>query len=225
MQQNGDLTRRLEQATLDASVQNDAARFQLVLTQEIHHRMKNMLAIVGAIIRQSMRSTTDIREAEAAIGARLIAMARAHDLLLQAKLESASLAVIVRGAIEAHDTAVGRISVHGADMEIQPSAILPITLTLNELCTNATKYGSLSIPDGGVALNWALDDASTSLIFRWVESDGPAVLPPKSRSLGSKLVEEVLPRQLGGRASLNFRPLGIEYELAVPMARLGAMEP
>ena len=225
VEQNSDLTRRLEQAALDATVQDEVARFQVVLTQEIHHRMKNMLAMVAAIVRQSMRSATDIREAEAAIATRLMAMARAHDLLLHAKLKSASLAAIVRGAVEAHDTVLGRISVHGADMDIQPASILPLTLALNELCTNATKYGSLSIPDGGVALTWALDEAGTSLIFRWVESGGPAVLPPKSRSLGSKLVEEVLPRQLGGRASLNFHPAGLEYEIAVPMARLGAMKP
>ncbi len=225
VEQNSDLTRRLEQAARDAAVQNEVARFQVVLTQEIHHRMKNMLAMVAAIVRQSMRSATDIREAEAAIATRLMAMARAHDLLLHAKLKSASLATIVRGAIEPHDTALGRISVDGADMDIQPASILPLTLALNELCTNATKYGSLCIPAGGVALTWALDDTGTSLIFRWVESGGPVVLPPKSRSLGSKLVEEVLPRQLGGRASLNFHPAGLEYELAVPVAHLGATKP
>jgi two-component sensor histidine kinase len=110
-------------------------------------------------------------------------------------------------------------------MDIQPASILPLTLALNELCTNATKYGSLCIPAGGVALTWALDDTGTSLIFRWVESGGPAVLPPKTRSLGSKLMEEVLPRQLGGTASLIFHPAGLEYELAVPVAHLGATKP
>lgn len=224
VEQNGDLIRRLEQAALDATVQNEAAGFQLVLTQEIHHRMKNMLAMVAAIVRQSMRSATDMREAEAAIGTRLMAMGKAHDLLLRAKLKSAGLIAIVQGAIEPHDTAFGRISIHGVDMEIQPAAIVPLTLALNELCTNATKYGSLSIPAGGVALAWALDDAGTSLIFRWVESGGPAVLPPKSRNLGSKLVEDVLPRQLGGRASLNFHPPGLEYELVIPVARLGTLQ-
>ena len=219
-EQNTRLTRMLEQAGQDASDRQEEARFQLILTEEIHHRMKNMLAMVAAIVRQTMRSATDMREAQAAIETRLIAMGRAHDLLLQANLQSARLIAIVRGAIEQHDTAFGRISLHGADMEIQPASILPLTLALNELCTNATKYGALSIPDGEVALSWALDDARSSLIFRWVESRGPLVVPPKSKSLGSKLVEEVLPRQLGGRAQLSFCPSGFEYELAVPMARL-----
>jgi len=219
-EQNTRLARMLEQAGQDASDRQEEARFQLILTEEIHHRMKNMLAMVAAIVRQTMRSATDMREAQAAIETRLIAMGRAHDLLLQANLQSARLIAIVRGAIEQHDTAFGRISILGADMEIQPASILPLTLALNELCTNATKYGALSIPDGEVALSWALDDARSSLIFRWVESRGPLVVPPKSKSLGSKLVEEVLPRQLGGRAQLSFCPSGFEYELTVPMARL-----
>ena len=223
-EQNSHLTSRLEQAALDAKAQGEAARFQIVLTEEIHHRMKNMLAMVAAIVRQSMRSTTDIRDAEAAIATRLMAMAKAHDLLIQANCKSASLIAIVRGAVEQHDTAYGRISIGGADMEIQPSSILPLTLALNELCTNATKYGSLSVADGAVAVTWALGDGGSAVIFRWVESGGPTVLPPKSKSLGSKLVEEILPRQLNGRAQLSFHPLGFEYELAVPMARLGAVK-
>ena len=72
---------------------------------------------------------------------------------------------------------------------------------------------------------WGVGEAGTVLIFRWVESGGPAVVPPRSRSLGSKLVEEVLPRQLGGRANLSFHPPGLEYELTVPVARLGAQQP
>ena len=110
-------------------------------------------------------------------------------------------------------------------MDIQPSSILPLTLVLNELCTNATKYGALSVPDGHIAMAWGVGEAGTVLIFRWVESGGPAVVPPRSRSLGSKLVEEVLPRQLGGRANLSFHPPGLEYELTVPVARLGAQQP
>jgi two-component sensor histidine kinase len=223
--QNGLLTRRLEQAALDATALTESAQLQVILTEEIHHRMKNMLTMVAAIVRQSMRSATDMREAEVAIGTRLMAMAKAHDLLLQANLKSASLSAIVQGATEQHDTATGRISVGGVDMEIQPSSILPLTLALNELCTNATKYGALSVPRGRVTLTWTLDGDGSVLILRWLESDGPAVLPPRLKSLGSKLLEMVLPDQLGGRAQLNFHPSGFEYELAVPMARLGALKP
>src|SRR5665213_1855929 len=93
--QNAYLTKMLKQAGLDAEAQVVAARIQSVLTDEIHHRMKNMLTMVTAIVRQSMRSATNIADAEAAISTRLMAMARAHDLLLKANLKSAGLASII----------------------------------------------------------------------------------------------------------------------------------
>src|SRR5258708_5543415 len=108
--QNAYLTKMLVQAGLDAEAQVVAARIQSVLTNEIHHRMKNMLTMVTAIVRQSMRSAINIPDAEAAISARLVAMARAHDLLLKAELQSASLLGVIVGAIEQHNTALGRIA-------------------------------------------------------------------------------------------------------------------
>ncbi len=208
----------LVQAGLDAEAQVVAARIQSVLTDEIHHRMKNMLTMVTAIVRQSMRSATSLADAEAAISTRLIAMAKAHDLLLKAELKSARLGTVIHGAIEQHDTAQGRISVQGSDVDIVPSAILPLTLILNELCTNATKYGALSRAGGSVALTWALQTGQLTL--RWIEQGGPAVAPPGARSFGTRLIEDALPRQLGGRGHLAFPVSGVEFELIVPIEGL-----
>src|SRR5690242_12854808 len=119
--QNAALTALLEQAGLDAQASIVAARIQAVLTDEIHHRMKNMLAMVTAVVRQSMRSAATMPEAEAAIGARLIAMSNAHELLLKADLKAASLSAVIQGAIGQHNTAAGRIDVAGDEFEIIPS--------------------------------------------------------------------------------------------------------
>src|SRR6266446_9355573 len=78
------LSRLLDKAGLDAAARDAAERVQAVLTEELHHRMKNVLSMVAAIVRQSMRSATDLEQAEAAITRRLVAMGRAHDLLLKA---------------------------------------------------------------------------------------------------------------------------------------------
>jgi len=187
--QNAALTALLEQAGLDAQASIVAARIQAVLVDEIHHRMKNMLAMVTAIVRQSMRSTTSMAEAEAAIGTRLIAMSNAHELLLKSDLKAASLSAVIQGAIGQHNTAAGRIDVAGDEFEIIPSSILPLTLTLNELCTNATKYGALSNDSGRVALVWKPDAAGRHLVFTWIESGGPAVAAPTLRSFGTRLIE------------------------------------
>ncbi len=217
---NAYLTEMLRQAGLDAEAQVVAARIQNVLMDEIHHRMKNMLTMVTAIVRQSMRSATTLAGAEAAISTRLIAMAKAHDLLLKADIKSASLTTIIHGAIEQHDTAVGRISIAGPEVQIIPASILPLTLILNELCTNATKYGALSRQGGSVALTWALDAQGTTLTLRWVESGGPLVMEPQARSFGTRLVEGAIPRQLGGIGVLSFPPSGVEFVLTIPFEAL-----
>jgi two-component sensor histidine kinase len=214
------LQQLLEQAGLDAKAQIVAAQIQGVLTTEIHHRMKNMLAMVTAIVRQSLRSSVSVGDAEVAICARLMAMAKAHDFLLATNRKSASLIDVVRAAVEQHDTALSRIAVGGDAIDISPSSILPLTLTLNELCTNATKYGALSSAAGSVTVRWVLDDVGKSVHFKWIESGGPAVTAPGARSLGTRLIEDALPRQLGGRAHLGFRRAGLEYELVVPQNRL-----
>jgi two-component sensor histidine kinase len=217
-EQNATLLKLLEQAGLDSEQRDIAARVQTVLTNELHHRMKNMLTMVTAIVRQSLRSANDLAEAEAAIAARLVAMAKAHDLLLKADWQSADLATVIRAAIEQHCNPSGRIAVQGEALEIASAAILPLALLFNELCTNATKYGALSKDDGAVTISWTRDAAN--LVLRWAEKGGPPVVPPRLKSFGTRLIESGIPRQLGGAGILTFPPPGALFELTVPLARL-----
>jgi two-component sensor histidine kinase len=212
------LTEMLRQAGLDAEARDVAERIQKVLTDELHHRMKNMLAMVAAIVRQTMRTAGNLQDAEAAIGARLMAMAKAHDLLLKSDWKSTGLLTVLKSAVAQHDTAAGRIAVTGSDIQIASSAILPLTLALNELCTNAAKYGALSNDAGRVDLTARADDKTVTIL--WAESAGPPVHAPKRKSLGSTLIESALPRQLGGTGHLIFAPSGISFTLTLPRDRL-----
>lgn len=216
--QNAYLTEMLIQAGLHAEAQVVAARIQTVLTDEIHHRMKNMLTMVTAVVRQSMRSATSLAEAESAIGTRLIAMAKAHDLLLRADWQSANLIDVIKGAIDQHNAASGRIILQGDDLEIASASILPLSLLLNELCTNATKYGALSRDTGRVALSWT--QGPGILHVTWVESGGPPVITPGNKSFGTRLIETGIPRQFGAEGRLRFPPTGAEFEMDIPLARL-----
>jgi two-component sensor histidine kinase len=218
---NAYLSGLLKEAGVDAARRDIAESLQTVLTEELHHRMKNMLAMVTSIIRQSMRSTDSMEEAEKAIAARLMAMGKAHDLLLEVDWKSAELSDVIKGAILQHSTDARRIRINGPDIRIASTAILPLTLMLNELCTNAAKYGALSNDDGYVELNWDRDPVEKRTAFKWLEAKGPPVLPAKSRSFGSRLLEEALPRQLGGRGQLVFHPSGAEFQCIVPDHGLG----
>jgi two-component sensor histidine kinase len=215
---NAYLTEKLHQAGLDAEARDVAERIQRVLTDELHHRMKNMLTMVAAIVRQTMRTAGSLQDAEAAIGIRLMAMANAHDLLLKADWKSTDLHTVLKSAVEQHDTAAGRIAVAGSDIQITASAILPLTLTLNELCTNAVKYGALSNDTGRVDIICRADDKMLTIL--WVESAGPPVRAPERKSLGSTLIENALPRQMGGTGQLMFVPSGLNFTLTLPRDRL-----
>jgi two-component sensor histidine kinase len=216
--ENTHLTQMLKQAGLDAQARDVADRIQGMVIGEIHHRMKNMLTMVTAIVRQSMRSAASLDDAQVAIDLRLQAMARAHDLLLKADWKSTSLRDLVQGAVQQHDTVQGRIAITGTDIQIVASAIQPLILALNELCTNAIKYGALSNDAGHVAIGWTT--AADMLSLRWVESGGPAVAPPARKSFGMRLIADALPRQLGATARLDFAPPGLIFELVVPLHRL-----
>src|ERR1700710_2437794 len=105
----------LAQAGIDAEQRETADNLQKLILEELHHRIKNTLATVSAIASQSLRTATSIEHGQQAIEGRLQALGQAHDLLLQARWSSTSLANTIRGATEPYDSeAAGRFLIQGA---------------------------------------------------------------------------------------------------------------
>jgi two-component sensor histidine kinase len=212
----------LAQAGIEAEKRDAAEKLQKLILEELHHRIKNTLATVSAIASQSLRNATSIEHGQHAIESRLLALGRAHDLLLQAQWSNASLANIIRGATEPYDSEErDRFSIAGPDLSIVSGAVLALAMTLNELCTNTTKFGALSVPSGRVAIGWSVDEPTQRLRLTWTESNGPEVHPPTRRSFGTRLME-TLGKQLSGEVTLAYDPAGFVYTLNVP---LGALKP
>jgi len=210
----------LAQAGIDARERDAADKLQKLILEELHHRIKNTLATVGAIVTQSMRNTPSTKLAQQAIDGRLQALGRAHDLLLQARWTSAELGTIVRAATEAFDNPdAPKFSIEGPDIQITSGAVIAIAMTLNELCTNTTKFGALSMSTGHVDIAWTVDGPTQRLHLTWTEEDGPAVQVPTVRSFGTRLVE-TLGRQLKGVVLMTFEPSGFVYRLDVPLMSL-----
>ena len=210
----------LAQAGIDAKEREAADKLQKLILEELHHRIKNTLATVGAIASQSLRHAPSIQDAQHAIEGMLQALGRAHDLLLQVRWTGADMRKIVSGATEPFDNADRpRFSIDGPDVEIASGAVIAIAMTLNELCTNTTKFGALSMPDGHVDVSWAVDAAR--LRFTWKELSGPVVTAPTRQSFGTRLIE-TLGRQLKGDVKLSYQPDGFVYVLDVPLASLEA---
>jgi two-component sensor histidine kinase/CheY-like chemotaxis protein len=212
----------LAQAGIDAREREAADKLQKLILEELHHRIKNTLATVSAIASQSLRTATSIEHGQQAIEGRLVALGRAHDLLLQARWANASLEQTIRGATEPYVTiGSGRISIAGPAISIASGAVIALAMTLNELCTNTTKFGALSVPAGRVEIVWEIDEAAQRLRLTWSEKNGPVVHPPTRQSFGSRLIGS-LGQQLKGEVALSYDAAGFVYTLNVPMASLVA---
>ncbi|WP_293904575.1 HWE histidine kinase domain-containing protein [Phenylobacterium sp.] len=218
-----DAARLLEEAGIDAHEQEGAKRLQRLLLEELHHRMKNMLTNVVAITSQSLRSAATVEEARVAITSRLAAFGRAQDLLLKANEAGAMLTDLVAAAVKPFESdEIPRFIIPFAAIEIGPAAVLPLTLSLNELCTNAVKYGALSNPSGRVEIISTVDAQSQSFSLTWTETGGPRVVQPTRRGFGTRLLG-ALAGQLHGEVRVRYEPEGIVYQLDSPLPVLQAL--
>jgi two-component sensor histidine kinase len=210
----------LAKAGIDAKEREASDKLQKLILEELHHRIKNTLATVSAIVSQSLRNVQGAEHAQQAIEGRLQALGRAHDLLLQARWSSADLGRIIRGATEAFDKPdEPKFSIAGPDIQMTSGAVIAIAMTLNELCTNTTKFGALSVPEGRVDIAWTADLKAQRLHLTWTERNGPAVHAPERRSFGTRLIE-TLGKQLKGDVQLTYEPAGFVYAFDVPLASL-----
>lgn len=209
----------LAQAGIDAKEREAADKLQKLILDELHHRIKNSLAIVGAIASQSLRNATSIAHGQETIDSRLGALGRAHDLLKEVNWANASLAHTLRGATEPYDSQSRRFCMTGPEIKITSGAVIALAMTINELCTNTTKFGALSVPAGHVDIVWAVDQETNRLRLVWTEKNGPHVTEPQRRSFGTRMMTS-LGQQLRGQVELAYDPSGFVYTLDVPVSAL-----
>jgi two-component sensor histidine kinase/CheY-like chemotaxis protein len=212
----------LARAGIDAREREAADKLQKLILGELHHRIKNTLATVSAIASQSLRTATSLDHGQKAIEGRLVALGRAHDLLMQVSWANASLTHTLSGATEPYDSrGARRFHFNGPDIQITSSAVIALAMTFNELCTNTTKFGALSVANGRVEIVWTIDEEKQRLRLTWTERGGPTVDLPKRRSFGTRMMES-LGQQLNGHVRLAYEPSGFVYALNVPLGSIKA---
>lgn len=210
-------------AAVDISERKEGEAHLRLLMRELTHRSKNLLAVIQAMARQTARHAGSVDKFLERFSARVQALARSHDLLVQESWHGASLRDLVRSQLAYYlDREPDQVSIDGPDIRLKPEAAQSLGLALHELAANAAKHGALSRSRGRVAISWQhlSDDGGFELV--WRETSGPKVSEPKRRGFGSMVIEHNLTRALDAKVSLDFAADGLTCRVSVPRNQLAA---
>ena len=206
--------------TTDVTDRKRAEEHQQLLINELNHRVKNTLTTVQSIASQTLRTAANKEEARKAFEDRLLALSRAHDVLTRENWEGATVRALVAQMVEPYaNHAENRLHAEGPVLWLSPRAALALAMALQELATNAVKYGALSGDQGRITLTWRIDAQDPQRMhLRWEEQGGPPVTPPRRRGFGTRLIERGLAQDLDGAVEIAFEPGGVVCTIAAKIA-------
>jgi two-component sensor histidine kinase len=197
---------------------------QQILLAELQHRTRNLLALVQAMARRTLRSAGSFKEFAEMYESRLAALSRVQSVIASTGDDTVNLRLLVEAELEAHQgDASDRISVAGPDIEIPTSSAQTLALAIYELATNAVKHGAIGQPHGHLAVTWRLETGRVQpgrLVLEWRERGVamPDAASPRRKGYGSELIEKALPYQLSAETSIYFGADGVHCTIAVPFS-------
>ncbi|MCQ0989357.1 sensor histidine kinase [Jiella marina] len=209
--------------TFDVTERATAEEQRRLIIGELDHRMKNLLAMINAIIAMSGSQGMSLPDYKRALLARMGALSQTHNLLVAGHWTGTTLQDLIAGEMGAYGYPEGdRVVVSGPDVPLGPGLGLAMGLALHELATNAAKYGALSASGGRVTMDWSLraGRGETRLAFEWRESGGPPVEPPTRRGFGSVLIERMM-RLRGAEVAIDYAPEGLCCRIDLPVGDVG----
>lgn len=186
---------------------------QEVLIAELNHRVRNILALISGLVRKSGDTAAALGDYTDMLEGRILALARAHDQITQDNWGPAP----IRQLFETEGgqyLADARLTLPHAAVMLEPIAFTTLALVVHELMTNSAKYGALS-GQGRVDIDWSVDDAG-DLVLLWREQGGPAVQPPRRHGLGTTIIEQSIPHDLGGDAKVSYAATGFAGRFVIP---------
>ena len=204
---------------VDISERKRTEEEQALLLRELHHRVKNTLATVQAIMGSTARSAETIEDFTTALIGRIGALAKTHRLLSD-EGRSATFLDILHSELDAFDDGSHeRVRLSGPEVVMPARLAVSVGMAIHELVTNSAKYGALSVYGGNVEVNWTvvIDAKGRTLNFDWTERGGPAVTPPQRKGFGTRLLEVVLPVQVQAKTETEYRPEGLHVHYTMPL--------
>lgn len=212
--------RRQHQARSFLQERERTAERQTLLIRELHHRVKNTLATVQALLGASARSATSVDAFYASFSARVISLAKTHNLLTEDYWQQASLHDMLLNELGPYNDSEGsRIILNGPRVDLIGDLAVPTGMAIHELTTNAAKHGALSVPEGRIRVNWSVQPGMEGQVLSldWVERDGPSTETPTRRGFGSTLLQRVLTVQCRAEIDYDFQPAGLHFSMRAPL--------
>lgn len=190
-----------------------------LLVAELKHRVKNILAMIRSVARQTSRSKKSISEYVEHLEKRIAALGLAHELLSKhTGIEWISLKKLLKIELQPYladeSECSKQVKIVGSEVKLNSHFIPTFILVIHELVSNAVKYGALSVPEGKVTVNWFPEKDGARI--KWQESNGPMVSSPQERGFGSELIERAIPYEFNGETTLRFPSTGVEVEFWLP---------
>lgn len=210
---------------IETTARVESEQMAAIRNQELRHRIKNSYTMLAALTKHSFREFSDPAVVRDRLLGRVQALGRVQDALsTEAEAIGCLREILIRALSPMLDRDSRRFQLDGPSLALNERQAFALSLAIHELLTNAVKYGALSTPQGRVAVRWS-SPATGPLQLEWVESGGPAVLPPESAGFGTFLIQDALAAAFGGRVDLDYHPAGFRLRLAAgqpPNARSGA---
>ncbi|WP_026186839.1 sensor histidine kinase [Ensifer sp. BR816] len=206
--------------TIDVTEQQASVQRTRLLLKELNHRVKNTLAMLQSLARQTLRQTSDPAEFMTAFAGRLQAISEAHGLLSDYEWGTIRLAELISKQLKPYVSDYAeQVEIHKDEVLLGPDQAVGLGLVLHELATNAVKYGSLSVPKGKIVLTarGVVEEGGAVLHLTWTEVGGPPVREPRRRGFGSLLIERSLDKIIGSSVKVEYLPAGVTALIRLPL--------
>jgi two-component sensor histidine kinase len=197
----------------------EAEERQKLLIRELHHRVRNTLATVQAMLGTTLRSSKSIEDFYRAFSGRIESLAKTHVLLTEDLWQVVTLRELLTTELCPYqNTGIERIRLEGPDIELPSEIAVPLAMALHELTTNAARFGALSVRGGRLDVTWhAMSESNDMLHLEWVERGGPPVGAPDQDGFGSRVINRVLAAQTRANVSMDFEASGLRVVLDLPL--------
>ncbi|MGB3900382.1 MAG: CHASE domain-containing protein [Mesorhizobium sp.] len=206
-------------STLHETTEKSLLEKELML-QEMKHRIKNSIARVLAIARQTAAQADDIGQFSSSFSARLQAMAASQDMLTRSRWQKADLGDLLRIELgQVFGKELPEDLLDGPQVLLDETTTQALGLTFHELATNALKYGKVGSLVSSLRIRWRLEGRSRSraLALDWHETGQADLQSPSGTGFGTKLIDLNIVRELGGEISRDYRPDGLKVRIRIPL--------